>query len=326
MNNGELDTYLRKRNENEWMVLRFPEEIHAAYEATIPQVNGTKTIPEQFLVPGEHFAFLKHPRYIATPEHRHEFLEVNFVYSGECRQVINGKSVILAAGEFCMMDSNVIHSIEKPGDNDIIINLLMSKRFLDIDVMKRLSGNDLMSEFLVNSIYRSQDHNDYIIFRSSANRNTRTYMEQALCEYLDPTVGSEEAMNCHIILLFTELMRDHKESNAFKRKGPTSRAPITQIIQYINDNYKHVTLHSLASQFNYHPNYLSSLLKSHFGYGLMIIVQDLKIKEATMLLKYTNMTIGEIAFEVGYSNITLFYNHFKERHIVTPLAYRKMNS
>lgn len=325
MNRGELHVYLRQRNEIELMALLAPEEIYGDYETTIIEANGISTILEQFLGPGEHFTFFKHPRYLAASEHRHDFLELNYVYSGECRQVINGKPVILAAGEFCMMDSNVIHSIEKPGDNDIIINLLMSKRYFDIDIMKRLSGNDLLSEFLINSIYRSQDHNDYMIFRSSTNQNACTCMENALCEYFDPTVGSEEAINCHIILLFTELMRLYKDSNGFKRKGPTSRAPITKIVQYINDNFKHITLDALASHFNYHPNYLSNLLKSHFGYGLMKMVQDLKIKEATMLLKFTNMPIGEIAFEVGYSNITLFYDHFKERHDVTPSAYRKMN-
>ncbi|CQR57810.1 AraC family transcriptional regulator [Paenibacillus riograndensis] len=325
MNRSELDAYLRQCNEIESLALLSPEKIYGGYEAAIIEVNGISTILEHFLRPGEHFSFFKHPRYLAAPGHRHDFLEINFVYSGECRQVINGKPVILAAGEFCMMDSNVIHSIEKPGDNDIIINLLMSKRYFDIDIMKRLSGNDLMSEFLINSIYRSQDHNDYMIFHSSTNHNARTCMEHSLCESFDPAVGSEEAINCHIILLFTELMRDYKESNAFKRKGPTSRAPITKIVQYINDNFKFITLDSLASHFNYHPNYLSNLLKSHFGFGLTKIVQDLKIKEATMLLKFTNMPIGEIAYEVGYSNITLFYHHFKERHDVTPSVYRKTN-
>ncbi|MFC4304322.1 AraC family transcriptional regulator [Cohnella boryungensis] len=325
MNSKELDAYLRKRDEIEWMALKSPEDIYAGYEAAVPQVNGIKTILEPFLVPGKQIAFYKHPRYIATPEHRHEFLEINFVYSGQCRQVINGKPVVMDSGEFCIMDSNVIHSIEKPEDNDIIINLLMSKRFFDIDVMKRLSGNDLMSEFLINSIYRSQDHNNYIIFRSSSNQNAHTYMQQALCEYFEPTFGSEEAINCHVILLFTELMRDYKESNPTKRSGPTSKAPIAKIVQYINDNYKQVTLHTLASHFNYHPNYLSNLLKQHFGYGLMRMVQDIKIKEATMLLKYTGMSIGEVAHEAGYSNITLFYKNFKERHVVTPSDYRRMN-
>ncbi|WP_239616545.1 AraC family transcriptional regulator [Cohnella mopanensis] len=322
MNTSELDDYLRNWNEIERIALASPMDIYSAYEETLPKVNGISTILE-FLHPGEHLSFSKHPRHVAVPEHRHDFLEMIFVYSGECRQTINGEQVLLASGEFCIMDTNVVHSVEKPGDNDIVINFLMSKRYFDIDLIKRLSGNDLMSEFLVNSIYRSQENNTYIVFRSSTNRKSRSYMEQALCEFFDRTLGSEEAINCHIILLFTELMREYQQSDAFRRQGSASKSPLTKIIQYINDHYKELTLDSLANHFNFHPNYLSGLLKTHLGYGFTKMVQDLKIKEATMLLKYSNMPIGDIAYETGYSNITVFYKHFKERHVVTPSEYRR---
>ena len=48
-----------------------------------------------------------------------------------------------------------------------------------------------------------------------------------------------------------------------------------------------------------------------------------RISYAKELLKYTDMPVGEIAFESGMNNVTHFINLFKSREEMTPLAYRK---
>lgn len=42
----------------------------------------------------------KHSRFAPCPEHTHQFLEMNYVYSGSCKQIINGKEFILKKGIF----------------------------------------------------------------------------------------------------------------------------------------------------------------------------------------------------------------------------------
>jgi len=50
---------------------------------------------DYFFKPFQNVVFLKHPRFIKFTEHRHSFIEMNYVYSGTCTQYINGKEVIL---------------------------------------------------------------------------------------------------------------------------------------------------------------------------------------------------------------------------------------
>ena len=41
------------------------------------------------------------------------------------------------------------------------------------------------------------------------------------------------------------------------------------------------------------------------------------------LLKSTKMEISEIAFEVGFNNVTYFHRIFKKRYKTTPQAFRQ---
>ena len=50
---------------------------------------------DYFFKPFQNVVFLKHPRFIKFTEHRHSFIEMNYVYSGTCTQYIIGKEVIL---------------------------------------------------------------------------------------------------------------------------------------------------------------------------------------------------------------------------------------
>lgn len=49
-----------------------------------------------------------------------------------------------------------------------------------------------------------------------------------------------------------------------------------------------------------------------------------RIAHAKELLKYSDLSVNEITFEVGMNNVTHFINLFKAREQMTPLAYRKI--
>ncbi|MFD2216870.1 hypothetical protein [Metabacillus endolithicus] len=47
------------------------------------------------------------------------------------KQTINGKEVILKEGDLCLLDTNVIHSIDQAGENDIVINIMVRTSYFD---------------------------------------------------------------------------------------------------------------------------------------------------------------------------------------------------
>jgi AraC-like DNA-binding protein len=53
------------------------------------------------------------------------------------------------------------------------------------------------------------------------------------------------------------------------------------------------------------------------------MVQELRLRQAKLLLENTTFQINHIADEVGYTNFNHFYKKFKEQYHVTPAEYRK---
>ncbi|MBB3112472.1 AraC-like DNA-binding protein/mannose-6-phosphate isomerase-like protein (cupin superfamily) [Paenibacillus phyllosphaerae] len=279
-------------------------------------------LEEDIFKPDQKIAFMKHPRYMITTAHKHDFLEMNYVFAGRCVQTINGKQVILNEGEFCLLDTYVTHTIEPAGENDIIMNCLMRKNYFDADLLKRLSGNDLISEFITDAVYKNKASNQYIVFPSGGNPKIQRLMQEVLIEYFAPGLCSEEIINSYMIILFSELLRIFKQSAETDRASGLQKVLITDVLLYIEQNYAEVTLTSAAKHFGFHPNYLSRMIKNHLGASFIKIVQDVKLSRACSILENTGLSVVKVAQEVGFSNMNVFYELFQQRFGMTPKAYR----
>ena len=78
--------------------------------------------------------------------------------------------------------------------------------------------------------------------------------------------------------------------------------------------------------FNFHPNYLSNLLKKGTGKSFKDLLQLQKINKAAMILMKYDLPIPKVVEEVGYSSVTFFYKKFKEIFHMTPYEIRKNNN
>lgn len=65
----------------------------------------------------------KHPRFSYTPAHTHHFIELNFLFNGQCTQRLNGDVFHLEKGQLLLLDSKVIQQIDYVGAEDILIDL-----------------------------------------------------------------------------------------------------------------------------------------------------------------------------------------------------------
>jgi AraC family transcriptional regulator, melibiose operon regulatory protein len=298
---------------------------HIEEELTFSQTKQEPNIVplDYFFKPDQNVVFLKHPRYIQFTEHRHSFIEMNYVLSGTSKQYINGKEVILKKGDLCLLNTNVIHSIDTASEDDIIINIMIRTSYFDSALLQRLSGNDLLTDFFVNAIYKQKKESQYIIFSDDQGNRLKDLILHALSEYYHPQLCSNEAINSYMLLIFTELLRVYHNTPKKSSERIFRKAVISDILAYMEQNYEAITLEKTAEKFHFHPNHLTRLLKSNLGKTFIELSHQLKIKNACTLLENTDLIIDQIANKVGYTNITFFYKSFKKIHSITPAEYRK---
>ena len=94
--------------------------------------------------------------------------------------------------------------------------------------------------------------------------------------------------------------------------------PIESISQQINFR----SPSEFANQLNVHVNHLNKALKETTGKTTSQIVSERIVKEAMILLKQTNCNINEIAWCLGFDELSHFINFFKKNVQVSPKTYR----
>jgi AraC-like DNA-binding protein len=83
------------------------------------------------------------------------------------------------------------------------------------------------------------------------------------------------------------------------------------------------TVQYVAGELNISPKYLSSLLRVLTGRNTQQHIHDKLIEKAKEKLSTTNLTVSEIAYELGFEHLQSFSKLFKAKTKVSPLNFRQ---
>lgn len=264
-----------------------------------------------YIPENEDFTIKRHTRFSPVPEHIHNFIEISYVYYGQFTQIIDGKEVTLKQGELCLIDTDVPHSIAPTTKNDIIINILMSKKYFRNELLTNSFSRGIITDFILNVISETADHRQYIIFRNKEFYQIHSSMREILMETFFPNIGTKEAVSHYLNILFIKLVRDFDYE--INWQIGQQNTDILEILKYLDVNIENITLSALAEKFNYTPNYLSTLLKKKTGKSYSEILLEKRLNTARTFLTTTNMNIHEVALKSGFNNPTFFYKKYKEK-------------
>ena len=82
------------------------------------------------------------------------------------------------------------------------------------------------------------------------------------------------------------------------------------------------TVHYMAEQLNLSPTYLSDLLRSLTGQSAQHYIHQRVIEKAKDLLATTDLTVGEIAYLLGFGHPQSFNKLFRNKTGASPLGFR----
>lgn len=118
----------------------------------------------------------------------------------------------------------------------------------------------------------------------------------------------------------------------FKRENPTTHA-LNQIdVQKIykvrdiilNNIAAPPVIKHLASEVGMSESKFKRLFKQIFGDSLFSYYQKFRMKEASRLLKENKMTVSEVGFKMGFSNLSHFAKAFEEHIGIKPKSFQKL--
>lgn len=129
----------------------------------------------------------------------------------------------------------------------------------------------------------------------------------------------------HVERNFSHEIRQSYERSGFF-EGRVNQHPDEDIVQsqvWLQDNYgKDIKLSEVAERFEMSVRTFNRRFKAATGKSPLQYLQEIRIEIAKDLLKTSNLSISEIAFKVGYSDMGHFTGLFKKFMAVTPSEYR----
>lgn len=109
----------------------------------------------------------------------------------------------------------------------------------------------------------------------------------------------------------------------YGNEGMTYDPLMENIKNYIRENMAYgFSVAELAAAFNYNEKYLGRLFKTRMGMSVRDYCNLLRVNKAKELLRETDMSISQIAGQVGFNNITYFDRVFRTITRLSPRSYR----
>ncbi len=99
---------------------------------------------------------------------------------------------------------------------------------------------------------------------------------------------------------------------------------VKKIKNFLELNYKeNIDLNKFAKMFNVSTFYISKLFKQYVGINYKDYLMNLRIEAAKRFLSYSDISISDIAYRIGFNDSNYFSVQFKKKVGLTPKDFRK---
>ncbi|MFB9108437.1 helix-turn-helix domain-containing protein [Flavobacterium gyeonganense] len=146
------------------------------------------------------------------------------------------------------------------------------------------------------------------------------------CQHIDQ--HTQEIILSQIELLLNYSKRFYERQFITRKSG--SHQLLTKFETYLNDYFENsssvkglLTVHQIAEAMNISPNYLSDLLRIQTGQNTQQHIHEKLISKAKEKLSITELSISEIAYQLGFEHSQSFSTLFKKKTKLSPLEFRQ---
>ncbi|KAB8128267.1 AraC family transcriptional regulator [Gracilibacillus oryzae] len=100
---------------------------------------------------------------------------------------------------------------------------------------------------------------------------------------------------------------------------------VTKMMRYVEEyaTKQGFQVHDVASQCNLSVSRCVHLFKEHVGVTIIDYAQSIRLSTAINQMKYTTMTLENIAQNCGFSSYSYFHRVFKKKYQLSPRKYRE---
>lgn len=248
--------------------------------------------------------------------HWHDDLEFIYVLEGATHYELKDRTVKMSAGEGIFVNSRQLHLIHPDQDEDCTLLCLIFHPVV-------MCTTEHITENYVRPLIENNDIS-YIHLKSSIPWQKKV---------LDDILNMEpyfEVENGHIKImmlimdiwnqLYVELCK--QDANEGKNNDLECMKKMTL---YIQKNYRSkIKLSEICDAGNVGKTKCNNLFDRYYNVSPIEYIKNLRIEQGAKLLTLSDMSITDIAYEVGFTDGSYFSKTFSEKIGCSPMKYRQI--
>ncbi len=241
-------------------------------------------------------------------EHRHENdYQIQVVTSGGATVVVDGKTFPLGEGSLLLVKQGSTHSFRVGSEGMKTLEVKFSTQepeyqsiLAHLPLVIPLSGQQLVKLF-------DRIIDERFIRQSGYRILAASLLGEALV-YLDRTTGGKkEGIGLSEVIL-----------------DASAPPPIKAINEYVSRHIDHkFSLSELAKGCGYNQDYLYRVVAKEFGVPLVKYVNNLRLESAKQYLLHSELTVTEVAWNLGFDTIQSFSKFFRHGYGESPSQFLK---
>lgn len=282
------------------------------------QGQGNTINSRKLLAVGKLITIRPHTRFIHFPEHRHDYVEVIYMCSGQTTHIVGGKKLCLRQGELLFLSQSTTHEVYKAEATDVAVNFIVLPEFFSKPLSLIGEETTPLRQFLVDCLCGQNTGPGYLHFRVSDVPTVQNLTENLLWMLLKDTANKRNISQMTMALLFMQLLNHTETLTADSRE----EAAVLKVLRCIEADYTNCSLQDISAQLHYDASWLSREIKRKTGKTYTQLVQEKRLAQAAFLIRNTDRNIADIALAVGYENISYFHRIFFAAFSKSPKRYR----
>ncbi|MBO4456354.1 MAG: AraC family transcriptional regulator [Butyrivibrio sp.] len=249
----------------------------------------------------------------SIPMHAHSdnSFEIHYISAGNGKVTVSGKEYDTSAGTLYITGPHVKHSMV-PDPNDPLSEYC---------VYLKLSGSVRDDKRAISPLKLFREADEWY---GKERYGLGVLMKALFAELAEQNIGYRAVVESLIKQIIVSCVRNYsrKKSSADPqgiRSGDDQYLKIEEAFLY---EYATLTLSALAGRLNRSTRQTQRLLMEHYGMNFQSKKTEAKMNAAALMLQSSDMTVTEIADELGYSSVEHFSTAFRKYYGMSASEYR----
>lgn len=250
--------------------------------------------------------------------HVHGFYEIIWFQEGSGIHYVDFNEYKVAPGTIFFISPGQVHSFDKRHDQKGVVLKICPELLND-----ETSSNNL---YLRYNVFNAFDHLPYTRISDRSAERLSSIVDMIKSEMVEnSSIGHKDYLQSLIKMFIICVQRNSSlDESAILNPVRTSHKTFLAFRQLLEENYFHThTVKDYAAMLNVTTKTLTQYVNECSSYSPLEMINNRITLEAKRLLRYSNLTVKEIAFRLGFQDPSYFVKFFKRMVKQSPVDYRE---